>query len=102
MANFKKSNLLVHSGKIGKKYYFRIRAVNNQGESGWSNTVSVVLGKAPAAPTTWSSTTTAIVGEPIILYWTHNAEDGSKEKYAKVIEDGINAKNEKIASNDAK
>ena len=68
----------------GKKYYFRIRAVNDQGESGWSNTVSVVLGKAPAAPTTWSSTTTAIVGEQIILYWTHNAEDGSKEKYAQV------------------
>lgn len=68
----------------GEKYYFRVRAVNGQGESGWSKPVSVALGKAPSAPTTWSSTTTAVVGERIILYWTHNTEDGSKEKYAEV------------------
>lgn len=68
----------------GDKYFFRVRAVNEQGESGWSDVVSIVIGSTPAAPTTWSSTTTAIVGEEVILYWVHNAEDGSKEKTAEV------------------
>lgn len=74
----------------GQKYYVRVKAVNDQGDSGWSNTVSVTIGKEPAAPTTWSSTTTAIVGEQIILYWVHNAEDGSAQRYAEleIIIDG--------------
>lgn len=61
----------------GQTYYFRVRAVNEKGESGWTDNRSIVLGKKPAAPTTWSSTTTCIVGEPLILYWNHNSEDGS-------------------------
>jgi hypothetical protein len=63
----------------GYTYYFRVRSVNDQGESGWSTIVSVVLGSTPTAPTTWSSTTTAVVGESVILYWVHNCEDGSKQ-----------------------
>lgn len=47
----------------GQEYFFRVRATNEQGESGWSEIVSITIGKAPAAPTTWASTTTAIVGE---------------------------------------
>lgn len=74
----------------GQKYYIRVRAINDKGESGWSEIVSVVIGKEPAAPTTWSSTTTAIVGDQIILYWVHNAEDGSAQRYAEleIIIDG--------------
>lgn len=68
----------------GDKYYFRVRAVNSKGESGWSEYVMIILGSKPASPTTWSSTTTAIVGEEIILYWVHNAEDGSNESKAEV------------------
>lgn len=68
----------------GDEYFFRVRAVNGQGESGWSSIASTVIGEPPAAPTTWSSTTTAIVGEPLILYWVHNSEDGSRQKYAEV------------------
>lgn len=68
--------------EIGKEYFFRIRAVNDQGESDWSAISSVLLGKKPQAPTTWSSTTTVIVGEPLKLYWVHNAEDGSSETFA--------------------
>lgn len=68
----------------GSEYFFRVRAVNDQGESGWSPIVSAIVGKKPAAPTTWSSTTTAIVGEALILYWVHNSEDGSKQQYAEV------------------
>lgn len=68
----------------GNEYFFRLRAVNDEGESGWSAIKSAVIGKPPAAPTTWSSTTTAIVGEPLVLYWVHNSEDGSKQKKAEV------------------
>lgn len=68
----------------GDEYFFRVRAVNDNGTSGWTEIISVVLGKDPAAPTTWSSTTTAKVGEIVKLYWIHNAEDGSKETKAQI------------------
>lgn len=70
--------------ETGHEYFFRVRAVNDGGESPWSDIVSVMLGKDPAAPTTWSSTTTAIVGEPLNLYWVHNAKDNSSETYAEL------------------
>lgn len=69
---------------LGKEYFFRVRAVNQNGESEWSEISSVVLGTTPIAPTTWSSTTTAIVGEPLNLYWVHNSEDNSSETYAEI------------------
>lgn len=68
----------------GQEYFFRVRAINDQGESGWSKIVSITIGKAPAAPTTWASTTTAIVGEKVILYWVHNSEDGSSQTTAEL------------------
>src|SRR5574344_1882512 len=68
----------------GKKYYFRVRAVNQQGKSSWSEVVSISIGEKPAAPTTWSSTATAIIGEDIILYWVHNSEDGSAQVMAEL------------------
>ena len=68
----------------GKEYFFRVRAVNSVGSSSWSTINSVVIGKDPVAPTTWASSTTVITGEPLILYWVHNAEDRSKQKYAEV------------------
>jgi hypothetical protein len=68
----------------GQEYFFRVRAINDVGESGWSSISSVVIGTKPAAPTTWTSTTTAVKGEELILYWTHNSEDGSSQTYAEV------------------
>lgn len=68
----------------GDEYFFRVRATNDQGSSSWTAIKSVIIGKKPGAPTTWSSTTTAITGEPLILYWVHNAEDNSKMTYAKL------------------
>lgn len=68
----------------GKEYFFRVRAVNDQGHSGWSEIKSVIIGKKPESPTTWSSTTTAITGEPLTLYWVHNAEDGSTMTFAEL------------------
>lgn len=68
----------------GEKYFFRVRAVNDNGESAWSSAVSVIIGTKPAAPTTWSTTTTAITGDPLTLYWVHNSEDGSSQTYAEL------------------
>ena len=63
----------------GENYFFRIRAVNEQGESEWTNVATVTIGQKPGPPTTWSSTTTAITGGKVILYWVHNTQDNSKE-----------------------
>lgn len=65
--------------ETGHEYFFRIRAVNSKGESVWSGLTSVVIGKKPGAPTTWSSTTTAMTGDSVTLYWVHNSEDGSSQ-----------------------
>ena len=70
--------------ETGTEYFFRVRAVNGQGNSKWTDIVSVVIGKDPAAPTTWSSTTTVVTGEPLTLYWVHNAEDGSSQTYSEL------------------
>lgn len=68
----------------GEEYFFRVQATNKNGESGWSPIASTSVGKTPAAPTTWSSTTTAMIGEPIYLYWVHNTKDGSSQTYGEV------------------
>ena len=68
----------------GDEYFFRVRATNSEGESSWSDIVSVTIGKPPVAPTTWSSTTTCIAGEKLTFYWVHNAEDSSTQTYAEV------------------
>lgn len=73
----------------GTEYFFRVRAVNSQGASAWSGIKSVAIGKAPSAPTTWSSTTTAIVGDPLTLYWVHNSQDESSQVSA-ILEMYIN------------
>ena len=70
--------------ETGATYYFRLRAVNDGGESDWSAISSVPLGEAPDAPTTWSSSTTATVGGPLNLYWVHNSKDGSSQTWAQL------------------
>lgn len=79
----------------GKEYFFRVRAVNESGESPWSEIKSIVIGKAPTAPTTWSSSTTVITGEPLTLYWVHNSRDASSQ-VAAVIQLEIDGKTEEI------
>ena len=68
----------------GKEWYFRVRANNDKGESKWSEIVYKVVGTKPQPPTTWSLTTSAIIGDKIILYWVHNSEDGSKQTEANI------------------
>lgn len=68
----------------GKTYYFRIQSKNDGGESGWSHVVPLTLGVKPAAPTTWSSVTSAVIDEEVTLYWMHNSQDESEQKYAEI------------------
>lgn len=68
----------------GKEYFFRVRAVNSAGYTAWTDIASVKIGKAPAAPTTWSSTTTAVSGESVVLHWIHNSQDESPQNYAEI------------------
>lgn len=68
----------------GQTWFFRVRATNSIGKSGWSEIYSILLGKIPAAPTTWSATTSIVVGENVDLYWVHNSEDGSSQTSAQI------------------
>lgn len=68
----------------GEEWFFRARAKNDKGESAWTDVKSVKIGMVPAAPTTWSSTTTVTTGEDLYLYWVHNSEDGSSQTYAEL------------------
>ena len=70
--------------ETGKKWYFRVKATNSAGDSPWSGIVSAIVGSTPESPTTWSSTSTAKVGEEIKLYWVHNSEDGSRQMDAEI------------------
>jgi hypothetical protein len=67
----------------GRRWYFRVRAVNAQGSSGWrpvwDEIVSVVLGTKPQPPTTWMLSSVLSLGDTANVYWTHNTEDGSKQ-----------------------
>lgn len=66
----------------GSEYFFRVRAITNNKPSAWCEVESLILGEKPTAPTTWSSSTTVIAGNPLTLYWVHNSVDGSSQTSA--------------------
>lgn len=70
--------------ETGQTYFFRYRAKNDTGTTGWSHISSVTIGEPPTAPTTWSSTSTAVIGTDVILYWMHNSRDNSSQTYAQI------------------
>lgn len=70
--------------EAGHEYFFRVRAVNAQGESDPSNIVAIPIGSPPAAPTTWSSASSAFAGENMELNWVHNPTDNSKQSFAEL------------------
>ena len=83
--NEKKTTALIPGLDDGNRYFFRLKASSEKnGDSGWSTISSIVIGEKPAAPTTWSSTTTAIVGNPVTLYWVHNSADESVQTRAEI------------------
>lgn len=70
--------------ETGNEYFFRVRSINKQGNSTWTEIKSLTIGKVPAPPTTWSSTTTAKVGGSLVLYWVHNSQDGSSQTFGEL------------------
>lgn len=79
-------NYTVTGLATGTTYHFRVRARRANEVSDWSDVKTCAIGSNPTAPTTWSSTTTAIAGEgeTVSLYWVHNATDGAVQKSAEV------------------
>lgn len=68
----------------GHEYFFRVRAINDEGESSYTEIKSVIVGQKPTSPTTWSNSSTVTVGEALNLYWIHNSVDGSSQTYAEL------------------
>ena len=77
--------------ETGQEWFFRLRATNSNGDSSASAIQSLVLGKKPSAPTTWSSTSTANVGDKVYLYWVHNAQDNSSQTTGQIHFDCVNS-----------
>ena len=69
---------------LGKKWYFRVKAVNEAGEGEWSDIASIVLGTTPDIPTIWSYITVGKVGTPIVLNWVHSSQDESAQSGARI------------------
>ena len=84
VSDIKYSHYEIGGLETGSEYFFRVRAINDEGESPWTDAVSVVIGTKPTSPTTWSSTTSCVVGDPLTLNWAHNCEDNSAQTYAEV------------------
>ena len=84
------------------RYYFRARAKNNAGVSGWNSGwpyFNMRTGVAPSTPTSWSESSVLTVGDYVYLYWTHNSEDGSGQKNAVVefeFDSGMTITNEEL------
>lgn len=79
-----RTSLEITGIESGNAYFFRVKAVNDIGESDPTEIVTIPIGTPPAAPTTWSSSSSAFVGETMELNWMHNPTDGSKQSYAEL------------------
>ena len=78
-------SMIITDIEVGHEYFFRVRSINSKGNSAdWSAISSLKIGTKPSAPTTWSNTVSAVVGEDLNLYWTHNSTDGSLETFARL------------------
>ena len=77
--------ILLTNIELGHTYYFRVGSNNNKGSSlTWTPIKSINLGSRPSVPTTWSNTSSSVIGENLNLYWVHNATDGSLETSARL------------------
>ena len=103
-----RTSLEIILDSTGYDYFFRIRAVNNDGESDPTDVVKIPIGSPPAAPTTYSASDSAFASEttykyiesvdkegntyttkyvdktPMELNWIHNPTDNSKQTFAEL------------------
>ena len=85
----------LNSEDLGYTYYFRVKAVNDDGTSDPSDIIELPIGVPPGPPSTWSTSDSAFVGETMELNWTHNPTDNSKQTYAQL---SFNINDEKDAN----
>lgn len=85
-ATYENNNVVctVFNVEIGKRYLARVRAINTDAQSAWSDIIMFTYGEKPDSPTTWSTSTKAFVGDTMNLYWIHNSKDNSVETKAEV------------------
>ena len=83
---------------VGATYLARVKSVNSDAESKYSNIMNFILGTESEAPTTWSSSTSVGIGEPLRLYWVHNSTDGSKESSAHINFTNLSTNDSAIAT----
>lgn len=78
---------LITNIESGKEYYIRMAATNKDSKPpyNFSNIEEFIIGTTPDIPSTWSSTTTAVVGEPLNLGWIQNSKDNSRMKNSKLV-----------------
>ena len=79
-----RTSLEIILNETGYDYFFRVRAINDDGESEPTAVVKIPIGSTPAAPSTWSSSESAFVGETMELNWIHNPTDNSKQTHAQL------------------
>ena len=89
--DIKATYFIAASLALAKRWFFRVKAVNDGGESDWSVVKNKMLGTKPDKPTIWSYTTVGKIGTPLTLNWVHSSEDGSAQSGAVIgykINDG--------------
>ena len=64
--------------------YFALQVSTVLGDSVWSEPTKLSVGSAPNGPTTWSSSSTAMLDDQVVLYWAHQSTDGSPESQARL------------------
>lgn len=94
------NKMLITGIELGHEYFFRVRSINDSGNSGWTPVKSTKLGSRPSAPTTWSNTQNCVTTEILRLYWTHNSTDGSLESLARIHFTIINTMHPELVPNE--
>lgn len=79
------THLTLTNVTTGHEYFVQVRSVNTKGGAiTWSDIKSTTVGTKPAPPTTWSLSSSCILGQNMKLYWQNNSTDGSLEKTARI------------------
>lgn len=68
----------------GTLHWFRVKARNAAGDSGWSAACSCTVASAPEAPTLLDTAAAYMDGATARIRWTHNSTDGSSQTAGQV------------------
>ena len=77
--NIESTTYTITGLQTGTRYYFRLRCSNDSGNSAWTSSRTIALGRKPEPPSTWSDRTIIVSGDKVLLSWLHNSVDGSSQ-----------------------